>query len=109
MGRGRERSRGSGLLEVGACREKLGGMGARVRGGGPRDPGSPIAPGVSSDLSSVTGDSPEVLGSRWGPGRREMEEKLEEAGRESGKQANWNVCFLPANPEASQKTERRRG
>jgi len=29
----------------------------------------------------MTGDSLEVLGSRWGPERREMEEKIAEAAR----------------------------
>lgn len=37
--------------------------------------------GVSSNSSTMTGDSLEVLGSRWGPERREMEEKIAEAAR----------------------------
>lgn len=56
--------------------------------------------GVSSSSPTVTGDSLEVLGSRWGPERREMEEKIAEASRGRWKGRQTGMCrFLPANPD----------
>lgn len=47
---------------------------------------------MSSNSSTMTGDSLEVLGSRWGPERREMEEKIAETAKGRWKSRRTGMC-----------------